>query len=84
MILQKENNYLKKQVDVLKKENEAMKIKLIKKDLADMENTVTQPEDKGNLETTKKYNCGKCCLNFTSKENLNKHKSEMHKLKLTF
>ena len=56
MILQKENNYLKKQVDVLKKENEAMKIKLIKKDLADMENTVTQPEDKGNLETTKKYN----------------------------
>ena len=82
MILQKENNYLKKQVDVLKKENEAMKIKFIKK--ADMENTVTQPEDKGNLETTKKYNCEKCCLNFTSKENLNKHRSEMHKLKLTF
>ena len=82
--LTKENDYLKKQIEILQKENEAMKIKLIQKDQTDVEKSVTQPEDKGNLKATRKYSCKKCCLNFPSKENLNKHENEMHKLKLTF
>ena len=79
----KENHDLKRSVEVLEKENKALKIKLVKKDQMDLENSVIKPEDKPTV-MTKMYPCEKCCLNFSSKEKLNKHISGMHKAKLTF
>ena len=79
----KENHDLKRCVEVLEKENKALKIKLVKKDQMDLENSVIKPEDKPTV-MTKMYPCEKCCLNFSSKEKLNKHISGMHKAKLKF
>ena len=78
----KENDDIRQQVEILEKENKALKIKLAQK--FDDEKFVTQHEDKDEIKITKKYSWEKCCLNFLSKDKLNKHQSEMHKAKLTF
>ena len=74
----KENINLKKEVDILKNQNEALKIKIDQKD----QNEVIQMEEKDNMVT--KYSCKRCCLKFTKLEKFNKHVNEMHKSKLTF
>ena len=79
----KENHHLKKCVEDLEKENKALKIKLVKKDQMNVENSVIKHEDKPTV-VTKMYPCEKCCLTFSSKDKLNKHIGGMHKAKLTF
>ena len=75
---------LKKQIDILEKENESLKIKLLPKDQSLDVHTAIQSEDKDNIKLTTKYSCELCCLNFSKVEKSNKHKNEMHKSKLTF
>ena len=73
----KENNDLKQQIDILENENKALKMKLSEK-------TGITHQDEDKISMTVKHSCVRCCLDFSSKERLDKHKSEMHKAKLTF
>ena len=73
----KENNDLKRQIDILEQENKALKIKLDK-------NSDNKHHDREKINMATKHSCERCCLNFLSKEKLDKHKSEMHKAKSTF
>ena len=81
--IMEENDVLKKEVEMLKKENIALKIKLVQNDQTDDENTI-QLEEKDDTKTSMKISCEKCWLNFSSKDKSKKHKSEIHKAKLTF
>ena len=72
------NDVLKKEVEMLKKENIALKIQLVQND------QTIQLKEKDDTKITMKISCEKCWLNFSSKDKLKKHKSEMHKAKLTF
>ena len=76
-----ENDVLKKEVEILKKVNIALKIKLVKMDQIDDDKTV-QLEKKDDMMLTKKISCEKCCLKFSNKDKLKKHQSEIHKAKL--
>ena len=64
--------------------NIALKIKLAQRDQVEDENLKIQPEEKDGTKIQKINSCEKCCLNFPSKDKLKKHKSEMHKVILTF
>ena len=75
---------LKKQIDILVKENESLKIKIVPKDQSLDVHTAIRSEDKDNIKLTTKYSCELCCLNFSKVEKSNKHKNEMHKSKLPF
>ena len=74
---------MKKQIDILEKENESLKFKLIPK-YQSLVHTAIQSEDKDNIKLTTKYSCELCCLNFPKVEKSNKNKNEIHKSKLTF
>ena len=75
--MMKENSDLKQQINILEQENKALKIKLDK--ISD-----NKHHDKEKINMGTKHSCERCCLNFLSKEKLDKHKSDMHKAKLTF
>ena len=75
---------LKNQLEMIKKENIALKMKLAQRDQVEDENLMIQPEEKDGTKIQKINLCEKCCLNFPSKDKLKKHKSEMHKVILTF
>ena len=75
---------LKNQIDILVKENESLKTKLIQKDQSLDVHTAIQSEYKDNIKLTTKHSCELCCLNFSKVEKLNKHENEMHRSKLTF
>ena len=62
----KENNDLKRQIDILEQEKKALKIKLDK----NSDNKHHDKEKKINMAT--KHSCERCCLNFLSKEKLDK------------
>ena len=81
--IMEENDVLKKEVEMLKKENIALKIKLVQNDQTDDENTI-QLEEKDDTKALMKISCEKCWLNFSRKDKLKKYKSETHKAKLTF
>ena len=80
----KENKDLKKRVEILEKENDALKIKIVEEDQITNDNSRLQPAEKANIEMRKIHSCEKCCLHFSTKEKLMKHKDEMHRYKLTF
>ena len=82
--IMEENDDLIKQVEMLKKENIALKMKLAKKIPIDDEKNALQLEEKDDTKITKEIFCEKCCLKFLSNDKLKKHKSEMHKAMLTF
>ena len=81
MELHELNEDLKKRIDILEKENEALKIRQKEENQIDSE---SQIENKENFKIIKMQSCGKCGLHFSGKEKLNKHKDEMHRAKLTF
>ena len=79
----KENIDLKKQIEVLVKENIELKKKIEQKNKPSLENPDIEAKVSNNLFQTK-YSCEKCCLKFPSMEKVKKHKSEMHKITLSF
>ena len=99
-IMIRENDELKEKVKILEKENEAMKIRLVQKGKThdttvneamkvNLEQKVKTSDKHSVIQSdvikmTMKSSCKKCCLNFSSKEKLDKHKGEMHKETLTF
>ena len=82
--IMEEKNDLIKEVEMLKKENIALKMKYAKKDQIDDEKNAVQLERKDDTKITEKIFCEKCCIHFSSNKKLEKHKSEMHKAMLTF
>ena len=76
------NRNLKKQIEVLVKENIELKKKIEHKDKPFMENLDIESKASNLCQT--KYSWEKCCLKFPSMEKVKKHKSEMHKITLTF
>ena len=78
--IMEEKNELIKEVEILKKENIALKMELAKKDQIDDEKNAIQDDTK----IAEKIFCEKCCIHFSSNDKLKKHKSEMHKAMLTF
>ena len=62
----KENSDRGKQIDILVKENKALKIKLDK-------NSDNKHHDREKINMATKHSCERCCLNFLSKEKLDKH-----------
>ena len=82
--IKNENIDLKKQIEVLENENTTLKIKLKLQDQMNVESSVMEHQDVDNIKRKTYYSCEKCGLNFLSKEECNKHKRSMHKVKLTF
>ena len=82
--IMEEKNDLLKEVEILKKENITLKMRLAKKDQIDDEKNAIQVEKKDDTKITEKIFCEKCCIHFSSNDKLEKHKSEMHKAMLTF
>ena len=80
--MRKENIDLKKQIEVLVKENIELKKQIEQKDKPFVENLEIEAKVSNLFQT--KYSCEKCCLKFPSMEKIKKHKSEMHKITLTF
>ena len=66
--LKKENNELKKRIDILENENKLLKIKLIHKDQTYDEHPVFEHGDKENRNLNMEYSCEKCSLHFSGKE----------------
>ena len=79
-----ENIDLKKQIEILENENKALKIQIKQQDQMNVESSVMKHQDIDNIKRKTNYSCEKCGLNFLSKEACNKHKRDMHKVKLTF
>ena len=84
IVIHESNENLKKRIDILEEENKALKLKLKVKNQINNENFESQTVDKENIQIRLKQSCEKCSLYFSSKEKLNKHKDEMHRVKLTF
>ena len=82
--IKNENIDLKKQIEVLENKNTTLKIKLKLQDQMNVESSVMEHQDIDNIKRKTCYSCEKCGLNFLSKEECNKHKRSMHKVKLTF
>ena len=82
--IKNENIDLKKQIEILENENKALKIQIKQHDQINVESSVMKHQDIDNIQRKTNYSCEKCGLNFLSKEACNKHKSDMHKVKLTF
>ena len=82
--IKNENIDLKKQIEVLENENTTLKIKLKLQDQMNVESSVMKHQDIDNIKRKTHYSCEKCGLNFLSNEACNKHKRNMHKVKLTF
>ena len=79
-----ENKDLKKQIEALEIENKDLKNKLQQKDQINDENSLFKHDEKECIKIKTNYSCEKCCLTFSSKGTLSKHKNDMHKAKLTF
>ena len=75
------NEDLKKRIEILEEENKALKIRLKEENQIDSESQTANTE---NIKIRKKLSCEKCGLHFSGKDKLNKHKDEMHRVKLTF
>ena len=82
--LKNKNNEFKKQIPISENRNKALKIKTYHKDPTKDEDSVYEHGDKDNSKMKTKVSCKKCGLQFSSKEALKKHESDMHKLKLIF
>ena len=66
--IMEEKNDLIKEVEMLKKENIALKMKLAKKDQIDDEKNAIQLEKKDDKKITQKISCEKCCIHFSSND----------------
>ena len=82
--IKNENIDLKKQIEILENENKALKIQIKQHDQINIVSSVKKHQDIDNIQRKTNYSCEKCGLNFLSKEACNKHKSDMHKVKITF
>ena len=82
---QKNENYeLKKQINILENKNKALKIKPMQKDSTKDKDSVVELGYKDSSTMKTKISCEKCGMYFSSKEEVKKHKSDMHKVKLIF
>ena len=82
--IKNENIDLKKQIEILENENKALKIHIKQQYQMNVENSVMKHQDIDNIKRKTNYSSEKCGLNVLSKEACNKHKRDMHKVKLTF